>query len=46
MAVEEAGHGLASPVDGGMCMLPVLVDRRGIAEVLGPVWTHGLHNLG
>jgi hypothetical protein len=46
MAVEEAGHSLAGAVDGCVGVLSLQVDGRGIPEVLCPVWTHGLHNLG
>ena len=46
VAVEELGEGLPGAVDGGARLLAMQVDRRGVAEVLRPVWTHGLDNLG
>ncbi len=45
MAIEELGQGLARAVHGRARLLPVQVDRGGVAEVLHPIGTHGLHHL-
>jgi len=45
-ATEEASDGLAGVVDGGACVLALLVDGAGVAEVLEEEGTHGVEDLG
>ena len=45
VAVEKFGHDGARAVHGGVRLLAVEVNRGGVAEMLHPVWPHGLHHL-
>ena len=45
VAIKELGQGLSSAVHSSAGMLPVEVNRGGVAKVLHPIRTHGLHDL-
>ena len=44
-AIEELCQRLAGLVDGRVRLLPVQVNRRGIAEMLHPIGAHRFHHL-
>ena len=45
-AAKQCGHRLASVLNGGPCVLAVMVDRRGVAELLPEIGPHRLEYLG
>ncbi len=45
-AAQQIGNRFAGPFDGGTRLLSMMVDRGGVAEVLGEVRAHGVQNLG
>ena len=43
--LKNSRHRLAGAVDGRAGLLPMQMDRRGVAKVLHPIRAHGLHHL-